>query len=186
MRRVAAALFLFIACAHTPPPQIGDELRAMSDADQALLRRSIKEPDNAALRAELKDLEAKNVTRLREIVRRYGWPGRSMVGDKASGAAWLIAQHADSATLHQMLTLMKQAVAKRELEGALYATSLDRVLLQDGKKQLYGSQFDTKGDKCEPLSIEDPEHVDARRQEVGLGPLAEYAQQLCAIYKQKK
>jgi hypothetical protein len=81
---------------------------------------------------------------------------------------------------------MKQAVAKGELEGALYATSLDRVLLQDSKKQVYGSQFDTKGDKCEPLPIEDSEHVDARRKEVGLGPLAEYAQQLCAIYKQKK
>ena len=81
--------------------------------------------------------------------------------------------------------MMKAAVDKGELEGGLYATSVDRVRIQDGQKQLYGSQFDTKGDKCEPLPIEDPEHVDERRKAVGLGPLDEYTKQLCALYKKK-
>lgn len=80
---------------------------------------------------------------------------------------------------------MKAAVEKGEMEGSSYALSVDRTRIQDGQKQLYGSQFDTEGDKCEPLPIEDPEHVDERRTAVGLGPLAEYAKQLCEMYKKK-
>jgi len=107
------------------------------------------------------------------------------VGQKAAGAAWLIAQHGGTEMLHETLPLMKEAVDKGELEGGLYATSVDRVRIQDGQKQLYGSQFDTKGDKCEPLPIEDAEHVEERRKAIGLGPLDEYAKQLCELYKKK-
>src|SRR2546421_10121694 len=105
---------------------------------------------------------------------------------KAAGAGWMISQHGGTEFLHETLPLMETAVKKGELDPGLYATSVDRARIQDGKKQLYGSQFDTNDGKCEPLPIEDPEHVDQRRKEIGLGPLSEYAEQLCALYKGKK
>lgn len=145
-----------------------------------------QDQQNAALIAEMKSGDTKHVARLREIIKEASWPGRTMVGPQASNAAWMIAQHGGEEFLHETLPLMKEAVAKGDLPGASYATSVDRVRIQDGQKQLYGSQFDTKGDKCEPLPIEDPEHVDARRKDVGLGLLAEYAKTLCETYKQKK
>jgi hypothetical protein len=83
-----------------------------------------------------------------------------------------------------MLPLMYEAVKQRELEEALYATSLDRVLIQRGQKQMYGTQFDTDPatGKCEPKPIDDPARVDERRIRAGMGTLAEYREQLCKLY----
>jgi hypothetical protein len=162
-----------------------DELRAMATEDQDVRQRWIKDQQNQALMDEMKTLSEKQVARLREIVKQYGWPGRSLVGDNGMSDAWTIAQHGGSEFLHEMLPLMKEAVDKHELEGGLYATSVDRTLIQDGKKQLYGSQFNTREGKCEPLPIEDPEHVEERRKAIGLGPLDEYTKQLCELYKKK-
>lgn len=164
-------------------PKLRDELIAMAKADQEVRGRWIKDQTNQALIDETGALSKTQVERLREIIKEFGWPGRSMVGPQAANSAWLIAQHGGKEFLHEVLPLMKQAVDKGELPGASYALSVDRTRIQDGLKQLYGSQFDTKGDKCEPLPIEDPEHVDERRKEVGLDTLAEYTRTLCAMYK---
>jgi len=174
----------------TPPaaesnPVLRDELLAMSKADQEIRNRWIKDQQNPALNDEMRAIDAKHVARLREIVKQSGWPGKSMVGVKAGGAAWLIAQHGGKDFLHEMLPLMKEAVDKGELDGSSYALSVDRTRIQDGQKQLYGSQFDTQAEKCEPLPIEDPEHVDERRKAVGLDPIADYGKALCELYKKK-
>jgi hypothetical protein len=160
-----------------------EELRAMAKLDQEARNRWLKDQKSESLQAEVTALDEKHVARLREIVKEHGWPGRALVGDNGMSDAWLVAQHGGKEMLHEMLPLMKAAVDKGDLEGSLYATSFDRVRVQDGQPQLYGSQFDTSGDKCQPKPIEDPEHVDERRKAVGLGPLSEYTAQLCAIYK---
>jgi hypothetical protein len=61
-----------------------------------------------------------NTDRLREIVREHGWPGRSLVGDEAARAAWLLAQHADRQLDFQReaLPLLERAVAAGEAEQA--------------------------------------------------------------------
>jgi hypothetical protein len=172
----------------TPPvanQQLSDELIAIGTEDQEIRNRWIKDQTNQSLKDEMAAIDARHVARLREIIKQYGWPGKSMVGTKAANDAWLVAQHGGKEFLHETLPLMKDAVDKGELPGASYALSVDRTRIQDGLKQIYGSQFDTKGDKCEPQPIEDPEHVDERRKEVGLDSLADYAKTLCAMYKKK-
>ena len=81
---------------------------------------------------------------------------------------------------------MYEAVRIGDLEESLYGTSLDRVLRQRGEKQMYGTQFDVDPatGKCEPLPIEDAEHVDERRLRAGMTSLKEYTDQLCAMYLQ--
>ncbi|HKR64113.1 MAG TPA: DUF6624 domain-containing protein [Thermoanaerobaculia bacterium] len=193
MRNITLVLILFalVSCAHAPNRSeldaIGKELIAMKDVDQEARRRWLKDQTNKALDDEVEAIDARNTARLLEIIKRVGgWPGKSMVGEKASGAAWTLAQHAEGSVLRELLPVMERAVKHQELDGALYATSFDRVRILDGKKQLYGSQFDTKGDKCEPMPVEDPEHLDERRIAIGLGPIADYAKQLCDVYKGSK
>ena len=48
----------------------------------------------------------------------------------------------------------------------------DRALMHEGKPQIYGSQI--MNGKLYPLL--EPEYVNQRREEVGLGPLEEYVQ----------
>ena len=159
------------------------ELVTMRDADQEVRRRWVKDQKNETLKKEMAAIDAKHVMRLREILQSYGWPGKSLIGTDGAGAAWTIAQHGGQLFLQQTVPLMKAAAAKGELDWGLVATSIDRVLLGEGKKQLYGTQFDTEGDRCEPKSVAEPAKLDERRKAVGLGPINEYAQMLCATYK---
>lgn len=164
-------------------PTLRSELISMRDADQEVRRRWVKDQKNEALKKEMAAIDAKHVARLREILRANGWPGKSMVGTDGAGAAWTIVQHGPPLFLQQTVPLMKAAAERGELDWGLVATSVDRLLLSEGKKQLYGTQFDTEGDRCEPKNVEDPSKLDERRKAVGLGPISEYAQTLCAIYK---
>ena len=181
------AVLLAVACAHATRPNpdaLREELIALKNEDQAVRQRWLKDQKNEGLIAEMHAGDVKRLARVREIIRELGtWPGASLVGEKASGAAWTIVQHADRETIHKLLPLMQRAAEKNELSYGLVATTIDRDLVSHGKKQTYGTQFDTQGDKCEPMPIEDPEHVDERRKHAGLDTLREYTEMLCRVYK---
>jgi hypothetical protein len=49
----------------------------------------------------------------------------------------------------------------------------DRVCVNRGRGQLYGTQFTQEDGKHIPRTIEDEANIDARRAEVGMGPLSE-------------
>ena len=71
---------------------------------------------------------------------------------------------------------MREAVKKGNARSSSLALLEDRVSLRKGGKQIYGSQIGRDqgtGDHY-VLPLEDPENVDKRRAEVGLGPIANY------------
>ncbi len=73
------------------------------------------------------------------------------------------------------LPLLKDLAQKGELPIKTVALMEDRVLLGEGKKQIYGSQIMTDyNGKTFVRPIEDPDNVDARRFAIGLNPMAEY------------
>ena len=123
------------------------------------------------------EIDARNIVRLEEIITQHGWPGKSLVGEEASKAAFLILQHSDLTRQEKYLPLLKKAARKGDARPADVAMLEDRVLVSKGKKQIYGTQVrsgpDTGG-KLVIAPIEDEEHVDKRRASVGLMPLKEY------------
>ncbi|MBS1533035.1 MAG: hypothetical protein JSU01_22230 [Bacteroidetes bacterium] len=60
-----------------------------------------------------------------------------------------------------------------------YAYLTDRMLVNKGKKQLFGTQVrvNTKTKHTRPLPIQDSTNVDVRRKAVGLSPLKDYLKQ---------
>ena len=198
MRRFVVALLLLAACAATTPPPVpkpqppanpalAQELLAMLKEDQEVRQRWLKDQKNEAIREEVRALTKKHAARLDEIVAAHGWPGKTLLGAGQESAAWTIAQHGGHELLERMLPLMYDAVVKRELDESLYATSLDRVLVRRGMKQMYGTQFDVDAatGKCQPLPIENPEQVEERRKRAGMSSLADYTKELCDMYLQK-
>ena len=122
-------------------------------------------------------VDRRNIMRLAEIIQKHGWPGPSLVGEKASSAAFLVLQHAELGQQEKYLPLLKASATKGEANRADAATLEDRVLVGEGKKQRYGTQVHfgpETGGKWELYAIEDEEHVDERRAAVGMEPLAEY------------
>lgn len=123
---------------------------------------------------ETADLE--NTNWLKEIIAKQGWPTFTLVGKDGAQSAWLLVQHADADPKfqRQCLDLMTK-LPKNEMSQKNFAYLTDRVLLAEGKKQIYGTQFTTIDGKVQPRPLEDPVNVDKRRAEVGLSTLAEYA-----------
>lgn len=163
-------------------PEIATEITAMYNADQDMRLKA--EDDNSIWDEKM---DPRNTARMKEIVEKIGWPTISKVGKKASGDAWLLVQHADRDVEFQKhcLELMKQEFASEvDLKNIAYLE--DRVRVNSGKPQLYGTQFRWTTDNKPIQDIEDPESVDQRRAEMGLKTLAEGIEEMYQKYKIEK
>jgi hypothetical protein len=117
-----------------------------------------------------------NLIEVKKIIDTYGWLGPDEIGQQGSSTLFLVIQHSDSLTQVTYLPLMRKAVKEGKAQPQELALLEDRVLIKQGKKQIYGSQIrsDSKTGKYYVLPLEDPDNVDKRRMEVGLEPLAGY------------
>lgn len=103
-----------------------------------------------------------------------GWFTISRYGREASEAAFLIIQHSNPDLWRRFVPVLEQLAAKGEVAGGNYALMYDRLALNDGRMQRYGSQMTCKDGKYVPLPLEDPERVDERRAALGMPPYAEH------------
>jgi hypothetical protein len=125
-------------------------------------------------RSRMEEVHRRNAERLREIMEEVGWPGVSLVGEDGERAAWLILQHAigEPAFQRRGLDVLSEAAGRGEAPLAQVAMLEDRILVCEGRKQRYGTQFDwDEHGEMSPVPIEDPEGVDERRRELELPPL---------------
>lgn len=160
------------------------ELLAMKAADQRL-RDAVFTRGQTNLVTKLEALDRVHTERMRQVLSTNGWPGKSLVGAEGSSAAWLLVQHAthDLCFMKSGLALMAEAVRTGEASPQEFAYLMDRIRLQDGKSQVYGTQFIIGPDKILRVQpIEDPAHVDNLREQIGLPPMAEYERQLRKLY----
>lgn len=166
-----------------PNAALRSELLAMEDLDQRV-RQDVSSQIAPEKVAEMQAVDAKHTIRMKEIIARYGWPGRSLVGDDGAHAAWLLVQHADASFMAECLPLMEQAVSAGEASARDHAYLLDRVRMNQGQRQVYGTQFISGEDgKLVLYPIENAELVDERRRRVGLPPMAEYEKRIRETYK---
>lgn len=176
--------------AGAPPvekPALRQELLKRVEQDQAirnnLISKGVEHPDKSIL-ARMQAIDTANTERMRVIVRQYGWPGPELVGRDGTEAAFLLVQHADLPFQKEVLPLVEKAYKSGSLSGQSYALLLDRVLVGEGKPQVYGTQTKRIWKGREPVlePIEDEGNVDKRRAEVGLFPLSEYRELLKRLY----
>lgn len=115
--------------------------------------------------------------RLEEIFNEVGYPGFDLVGKEGAKNFWLMTQHSDFDPEFQRTVLenMKIEVQNNNAEGSLLGLLTDRVNLNSGAKQIYGTQvqYNVYG-QAYPKPLEDSVNVNQRRSEVGLDPLEVY------------
>jgi hypothetical protein len=126
--------------------------------------------------ATIEEKDSVNLIRVKKVLDEHGWLGANKVGSQGNSTLFLVIQHADLATQEKYLPMMREAVTRGNASGSQLALLEDRVLLRNGKKQVYGSQIasDQATGEYYVNALEDPEHVDERRAAVGLGLLADY------------
>jgi hypothetical protein len=115
-----------------------------------------------------------NEQRLLELLDKYGWPTASEVTEYAAAGAALIINHTNYELRSKYFPLLEEAFKKGEAQALRYAKMRDRLLVEEGKEQLYGTQIKFENMVREPYPITEPEYVDKRRAEIGLGSLKPY------------
>ena len=113
--------------------------------------------------------ESAAIAQLRTLASTRGsvWPMKSVVGASGARAVWLLA-NVDTALARAALKRMMEA-GPEESNAADVATLEDRLRLQSGRKQIYGTQFRVGTDgKLVLAPMEDSAHVDLRREDAGL------------------
>jgi len=165
---------------------------AQQPADTAAIKQTLKiirdrdqktrtGRDSAAF---MQYIDSSNLVYIEMLIARYGWPGKSFVGPFGNQTVFLVIQHAELPVQEKYLPLMQKSVEEGESESNDLALLQDRVLMRQGKKQIYGSQVilnNTGGQEFYP--IEDEKNVNVRRKKVGLQPLEEYAKFFGIDYK---
>jgi hypothetical protein len=121
--------------------------------------------------------------RLEEIVGEHGWPGYDLVGKEGEDAAWTIAQHSDLDPEFQAeaLELLRAAVDAGQASPGNLAYLEDRVAVAEDRPQVYGTQVGCGADGPVPQPIEDPDGVEQRRADAGLGTLEDYLTEMTEI-----
>ena len=104
------------------------------------------------------------------IIEKCGMPTLKEVGQKQMDAIWLGLQHTENKYRVKYFPLIEKAVKNGELSKKQYALMKDRILMDEGKPQIFGSQI--KNGKL--YDLEDPKTVNKRRQEMGLEPIEVY------------
>ena len=119
-----------------------------------------------------------NTFQVRKIYQKYGFPNFDLVGEKGSNKFWILIQHQDKfpALQDSILTLMKIEVDRGKASPADYAYLIDRVKVNTGQLQIYGTQMvvNVTSTSYEPKPVIEIEKLDERRKSVGLPPMAEY------------
>jgi len=112
------------------------------------------------------------------IFSKYSFPDYDLVGRETSDNFWLLVQHQDAHPAFQdsVLKAMKTAVDKGLANGINYAYLLDRVRVNGGKPQVYGTQMILNESKTSfvPQPVEDEANLDERRRSIGLPPIKDY------------
>ena len=129
-------------------------------------------------------IDSTNLVEVEAIISQYGWPGKSFVGIPGNQTCFLVIQHSDSATRAKYLPVLQKSVDDGESFPSDLALLQDRVLMDGGAKQIYGSQiiYDRQGNPVF-YPIEDEINVNARRKKMGLQSIEKYARYFDIDYK---
>ncbi len=112
-----------------------------------------------------------------DIIDSYGWLGISQVGRLANTSLWTVLQHGSAESKEKYAPLLLASVLKKESQAVHYARLIDRMLINSDKPQLYGTQIDYTSGTPQFFDIENPDSVNERRQELGLGNIETFAKQ---------
>ena len=120
--------------------------------------------------------DSTNLALVERILNAYGWP--SGLSEEANNAIFLVIDHSNLETMNKYLPVFKDAVKRGVLPMNDLVTLEDRMLMNAGKPQLYGTQaYSITKDGKNTIYIwpvDNPDKLNKRRASVGLPTIEEY------------
>lgn len=170
------------------------ELEVMHDKDQGiriLLLDANKKGDSqtiSKIRKIMKQIDMQNAACVQNIIDQHGWLGKDDIGDVANETLFLCIQHVDDRLVQEKyLPIIKNAVKEGNAEGWHFAFLTDRIRMNKGEKQIFGTQTISANGKFDYIvPLENSDSVDIYRKEIGLEPLNDYLAGAWDIEEYKK
>lgn len=167
-------------------PAVAKQIDLMIEYDQSVAKRHIDfmnqnvksdSPEMKNLMDEWKSVGDADKIQLKTLFKENGFLGYSEVGEQSSHNFLQMVQRFDddAAFQQEVLVEMKKHIDKINANPIEFAYLTDRVNLNQGKPQVYGTQLkiNEKGTSYEPKTVIDPPNLNKRRAEVGLGTIEE-------------
>ena len=157
------------------------ELQDILDADQKVRREYVRvqsSPETSSriidsLFEAMQKSDSTNLRRVLSILDRGGWPSGDEVGDM-SAVPFIVLQHAPLTVRLDYMPLVYAAAERGDLTRAQMALFEDRVAVDEGRKQKYGTQIIYMDGMPAVAPLISPDSVDIYRKRAGLPPMAEY------------
>ncbi|MGE7774442.1 DUF6624 domain-containing protein [Chitinophaga sp. NPDC101104] len=170
-------------------PALADTLARMHKTDQvaAFVRQGEYLKMSAEQWSQFKDSVFRaHGKKLQMIFREFGYPGYDLVGKAGSQHYWNMVQHCDFDPDFQqrVLTAMEKEVKRKNADVQHFAYLTDRVALNTGRKQVYGTQVTYNTDSCQayPRPVADSSRLNARRAAAGLEPVENYLNDMSEMH----
>ncbi|WP_417861519.1 DUF6624 domain-containing protein [Winogradskyella sediminis] len=135
----------------------------------------------------MREIDSLNLIEVENIIKKYGYPSKSLVGEPANKAVFYVIQHSDK--IDKYLPLIRTAAKKGDITKTSLALMEDRNLMRKGKEQIYGTQLKGKANKKGEWiyflwPIKDIDSVDIWRKEAGFKQsLKEYLKKMDVEFK---
>jgi hypothetical protein len=117
-----------------------------------------------------------NLVTVERILDTYGWP--SGLSEDANNAIFLVIDHSNLETMNKYLGVFQDAASRGILPMQDLVTLEDRILMNSGKPQFYGTQSRqiSKDGKTQTYiwPVCNPDSLNERRASVGLSTIEEY------------
>ena len=114
---------------------------------------------------------------IEKLLDSYDWVDKERFGTTVSQHAWILVQHADDRPDLQARVLknMELYLEKGHIKPANYAYLWDRVAVNTGRKQRYGTQptWECTNGQLELQPLENPENVNQRRAQMNMDTVEE-------------
>lgn len=165
--------------------KLRDELSKLASKSEMLIYNSI-EQSRANRDPQRRIAEARQVDndRLCQILKEHGWPTSALVGKAGVAATLYLVRNSRELDLQvALLPVVIAAVKKGEVEKAEVARLVDRMRVDAGMKQLFGTQVKALNGFLVLTPIEAEAQVDDRRKQFGLPPLAGHLRDLEREYQ---
>lgn len=185
MLRYSRVLLFLIIAALSSCNQYNRILEDVYDNDQAAREwtkgmSSLSADEIVEYTTEMERVDSLNQATVFGILDKEGWPYH--LSEKANRAIWIVIDHSDLAYRSKYLGLVKEKAEEGVLDKTDYAILNDRVRMEEGKPQIYGTQIKMAATIVDDdiamqlclWPVENPAALDSLRSTVGLSPIEEY------------
>jgi hypothetical protein len=190
---VILSLFFQNICLSQTNELLSKQIDSMKEIDQywrGMIRRiDNKETDSVTrefANKKIQETDSLNFIKVNKLFDKFGFPGFKEVGKQSSHNFWLLVQHFDKEPNFQekVLKKMKVEVDSNNTSKSNYAYLVDRVKVNTGQLQIYGTQMVLNKDSTsyEPKPLFEPEKVNERRQSILLPPIENYIEMMNKRY----